>query len=135
MNERVFLIIDDDAAIRGFTERCLKHFGPAKVHMAADGQTGMNMARELKPDLIILDIRMPAANGLSVLRLLKTDESTAAIPVVVATGEVDFRLGADAGHEALLWKPYTQRQFVQLVKPILDRQPTTEVRSNAAAAA
>jgi DNA-binding response OmpR family regulator len=84
------LIIEDEEGIRHFMQRALE---PAyEVHLASQGQEGVNQARWVKPDLILLDIRMPGFDGLTVLAKLKASALTRAIPVVIVSGRGDSEM-------------------------------------------
>ncbi|TIU59460.1 MAG: response regulator, partial [Mesorhizobium sp.] len=80
-----------------------------EVATAADGEEGLAKARELTPDLILLDIMMPKLDGISVVRMLKHDQSLRSIPVVLVTAKADTRdlvEGLDAGGDDYLTKPF-----------------------------
>ena len=79
------LLVDDSKFLRLATERALQRAGYA-VSTATDGEQGLAMARERRPDLILLDMLLPKMTGLDVLRALKKDPATAEIPVVALTG-------------------------------------------------
>src|SRR5882757_7011328 len=100
MKNHSFLIVDDDPAIRGFVERSLRSTGATQIFQGKTGESCVAMAEQEHPDLIILDVRMPGANGLTILRLLKECTSTRDIPVLIATGEIDFRPVCDDQHAA-----------------------------------
>ena len=80
-----------------------------EVATAADGEEGLVQARELSPDLILLDIMMPKRDGISVVRELKGDPSLRMIPVILVTAKSDNRdvvEGLDAGGDDYLTKPF-----------------------------
>ena len=79
------LLIEDSKFLRLATERAMVRAG-YKVTSAPDGEEGLRMAREELPDLILLDIMLPKLSGPDVLKALKLDPATAAIPVVVISG-------------------------------------------------
>jgi len=79
------LLVDDSKFLRLATERALTRAGYT-VHTAADGAQALQMAREQPPDLILLDMLLPGMTGPDVLKALKKEAATAAIPVVVFTG-------------------------------------------------
>src|SRR3989337_4236148 len=78
------LIVEDDPFVQRFYKR-LFEVSKLQVEMASDGQEGLRKAREMLPDLILLDIVMPKLGGMDVLALLKTDEATKNIPIVMLT--------------------------------------------------
>ena len=77
------LAIDDEEGIRTFIQRALEPY--YEVHLAVDGERGIQQAKVLKPDLILLDLWMPGLSGLEVLAKLKAKEATSGIPVVVVS--------------------------------------------------
>ena len=79
------LLVDDSKFLRLATERALARAG-YEVSSASDGEAGLRLARERKPDLILLDMLLPKMSGPDVLAALKKDPLTAGIPVVVMTG-------------------------------------------------
>ena len=79
------LLVEDSKFLRLATERALAHAG-YEVSSAGDGEEGLRLAREKSPDLILLDMLLPKVSGPEVLRSLKTEPTTAGIPVIVLTG-------------------------------------------------
>jgi CheY-like chemotaxis protein len=79
------LLVEDSKFLRLATERALTRAG-YEMSSAADGDEALRMAREKMPDLILLDMLLPKMSGLDVLKALKSDATTKAIPVVVITG-------------------------------------------------
>ena len=111
------LVIDDDEGIRRLMARALEK--DYEVHVAADGAEGLALARCVKPHLILLDLRMPGLDGLSVLARLKTHPDTRTIPVVIASvrGETDLVLDAQrAGAADQLIKPFTLEELRAVVQ-------------------
>jgi PAS domain S-box-containing protein len=94
---KTVLIIDDDSKARHLTGSWLKEEGFA-IQEASNGEEGLQKARQLLPDLIVLDILMPEKDGWYVLKELKSKEETRAIPVIIVSGagekDVAFSLGA-----------------------------------------
>ena len=79
------LLVEDSKFLRLATERALARAG-YEVSSASDGEAGLRLARERKPDMILLDMLLPKMSGPDVLAALKKDPVTAGIPVVVMTG-------------------------------------------------
>jgi len=109
------LVIDDDPAVRAITRRVLSHEGYDVVE-AADGETGLRLARELHPHLITLDILMPGMDGWAVLAALKADPALAATPVILQTIVEDRNLGFALGASEYLTKPIERKRLAALVK-------------------
>lgn len=79
------LLVEDSKLLRKATGRTLTRAG-YDMSFAADGEEALLMAHETRPDLILLDMMLPKMSGLEVLKALKKESGTAAIPVVVVTG-------------------------------------------------
>jgi class 3 adenylate cyclase len=93
-----------------------------EVAEAADGEEGLARARELRPDLILLDIMMPKRDGISVVRELKSDPDLRAIPVVLVTAKADTKdvvEGLDAGGDDYLTKPFEHSALLARVRSML----------------
>ncbi|MGQ9866634.1 MAG: response regulator [Pseudanabaenaceae cyanobacterium] len=108
------LAIDDDPAVREIVQRFLRQQG-FTVLLAANGQDGLKLARQCRPQAILLDVMMPEMDGWQVLSALKTNPETAEIPVIilsmVAEQNQAFQLGA---HEYLV-KPLERSQLLQIL--------------------
>jgi CheY-like chemotaxis protein len=100
----VVLVVDDDVATRDLLRRHLEAEG-VRVIVAASGEEGLRLARELHPALVKLDVLMPGMDGWAVLGALKSDPATADIPVIVLTLLDDGELGYSLGAADFLTKP------------------------------
>jgi len=117
MSQLKILIIEDESGIRRLMQSVLEP--TYAVHVAKDGMEGLQQARWVKPDLILLDLRMPGMDGLSVLAKLKANQETNAIPVVIvsARGETDALIeGQRAGAVDHLIKPFEVEDLRRLVQ-------------------
>ncbi len=86
---------------------------------AADGEQALALARKQRPQLVILDLMLPGMNGLEVCRVLRADERTAKLPMVMLTAraaEVDKVLGLEIGADDYVTKPFSPRELVARVK-------------------
>ena len=119
------LVIDDDPAARALTRRVLAKEG-YRIVEAADGESGLRLAAELKPDLITLDILMPGMDGWAVLSGLKGDPALAGIPVILQTIMEDSHMGFALGASEYLTKPIDRKRLSALVKRYV---PTTSAGS------
>jgi adenylate cyclase len=93
-----------------------------EVKTAEDGEEGLARARELEPDLILLDIMMPKLDGISVVRELKRDLKLRSIPVILVTAKADTRdivEGLDAGGDDYLTKPFEHAALLARVRSML----------------
>lgn len=98
--------------------------GEFGVSSAADGATGLRMAREDSPALIILDLMLPKMPGLEVCKILKTDPSTRHIPVIMLTAkaeEIDRIVGLEFGADDYVTKPFSPREVILRIKAIFRR--------------
>lgn len=113
------LVADDHAPIRNATQHILTRSGYA-VRLAKDGGEALQLAAAWQPDLILLDINMPVADGYEVLRRLKADMALASIYVLVVSGEhrdTDSKVrGLEAGADGYLLRPITNRELVAHVQ-------------------
>ncbi len=88
--ERILIIDDDPQTIRLLTQ-LLNANGTYRVFSAESGEEGIALVARRRPDLVILDLRMPEKDGFAVLDELRSNPETANIPVMIVTGEIDFR--------------------------------------------
>jgi putative two-component system response regulator len=123
------LIADDEDHIRGLIRiacRRLVDQGAATVTEAGDGQTALRLAREMRPDLILLDINMPGLSGIDCCRALRAEPETRDVPIVLLTsyGEPEMiRRGLDAGATRYITKPFRPRQLIELIEEFLAVRP------------
>jgi CheY-like chemotaxis protein len=117
MTAAKILVAEDDPSVRLTLEFVLSDEG-FEVLLAADGQEALEMARELRPDAILLDQIMPKLNGKEVLSALRSDSATSAIPVFVLTGmtPADPSEWADA---KFIGKPFTPDVLVDHIRRAL----------------
>ncbi|HSJ10231.1 MAG TPA: response regulator, partial [Longimicrobiales bacterium] len=114
------LVIDDDAAARNLVVRHVARVG-YRVETAADGEAGLERARELHPDVITLDVLMPGMDGWSVLQRLKSDPELASIPVVMISVLDERPLGFSLGATGYLTKPVERQALAELLRRVLPR--------------
>jgi len=115
------LIIEDNAANLELI-RYLLHAAGYEVLLARDGDEGIRVARASLPDLILSDLQLPGADGYSILRTLRQDSATAAIPVVAVTAfsmARDRELVLSAGFNGYISKPIDPEQFVASIAAFL----------------
>ena len=98
------LVIDDDPAVQDLMRRSMEKDG-FRVEVAADGKTGIELAKQLKPAVITLDVMMPHMDGWSVLTALKAEVTTADIPVIMLTIVDDKQMGFALGAADYFTKP------------------------------
>ncbi len=121
---QTILVIEDEAQTRKVLLNCLKFEGYKAIE-ADNGRTGIKLAQEHHPDLIVCDIMMPDIDGYGVLSMLRQTISTLAIPVIFLTAKVsmfDLRLGMDLGAEDYLTKPCNVERFLTAITTRLKRK-------------
>jgi len=115
------VIADDEPLIRIDLRENLEGLGYEVVGEAADGKHAVELARKLRPDILIMDIKMPEMDGIAALRVL-TDENIAPVLLLTAYGEVDLvQQASDAGAVAYLVKPYRQSDLQPAIEVALAR--------------
>jgi two-component system, sensor histidine kinase and response regulator len=120
---RRILVIDDEAELRALIVAMLTEEG-YEVVTAADGESGLALAHQNPPDLILCDVRMTGLDGYAVLRALRQDPETALIPVIFLTGvggDDALRKGMNLGADDYLIKPIAQALLAQTIRARLDR--------------
>jgi CheY-like chemotaxis protein len=111
----VVLIIDDDEEIRKVLHKYLTKLG-YQVETADNGELGIKLARNLLPDVIILDILMPKMDGWEVLSHLKTSSELAHIPVIILSVIEDKNMGYSLGASDYLVKPITREELSKMLQ-------------------
>jgi signal transduction histidine kinase len=122
------LIIDDELDVSSAIQSRLQKKG-FDVAAAYDGSTGLEVVKQSEPDVILLDIRMPTMDGLTVLRHLKADPETESTPVVVLSASLrDKQAVLDSGAEFFIQKPFQSHAILDALDSVLDTQSqqTTE---------
>ncbi|MBI5642515.1 MAG: response regulator [Deltaproteobacteria bacterium] len=117
------LVVDDEPDILNLLDFNLKKAG-FKVLLAKDGPEAIEIAKDKKPDLIVLDIMLPDMEGTEVLKRLKAVESTRKVPVIMLTAkgeEIDKIVGFELGAEDYITKPFSPRELILRVKAVLKR--------------
>jgi len=115
------LVIDDEAPIRLLCRVNLEAEG-VEVLEAADGATGLEIAKREKPDAILLDVMMPGLDGWNVAERLLSAEETRAIPIIFLTARADLRdrvRGMDAGGLDYVTKPFNPVELASLVREVV----------------
>ena len=117
------LLIEDDSDISELVQYNLEREG-YKVTAAADGEVGLNLALQQKPDLIILDLMLPGLDGLSVCKKLRAAAETAEIPIVMLTAkgeESDIVIGLEMGADDYIAKPFSPKELTARIRAVLRR--------------
>lgn len=115
------LVVDDEAYILNILDFSLGAEG-FDVVTATNGEEAVNRARQLRPDLIVLDVMMPVLDGYETCRALKRDPSTKEIPIILLTAktrDVDKRLGFEVGAVDYIIKPFSPSRLIERIVEIL----------------
>lgn len=116
------LIVDDEQDIVETLKFILEAQGYT-CFCAYNGEDGLNKAKEIMPDLIILDVMMPKINGYKISRLLKYDNKYKDIPIIMVTArsqEQDKLIGEETGVNEYISKPFELEEILAIVKKYLD---------------
>jgi len=122
-NDALILVADDDPDIRDIVSFRLGQAG-YETAQASDGEEALRLASERSPALCILDVMMPRVNGFEVVRELRSDPVTRAIPVLMLTASVqdrDVARGFEVGADDYLKKPFNTSELLARVAALLRR--------------
>ncbi len=127
------LVVDDDRKIVDLVRLYLERDG-YRVLVAYDGLEALKLARQRRPDLIVLDLLLPEVDGLDVCRILQTESEVPIIMLTAKTTEEDKLIGLELGADDYVTKPFSPRELVARVRTVLRRvgkeapQGPTEMR-------
>ncbi|MCY3836840.1 MAG: response regulator transcription factor [Anaerolineaceae bacterium] len=117
------LIIEDELTLCEKLAQALRQEG-MKVDTALDGESGLTKAQEKPPDLLLLDIMLPGLDGISICRILRRNEKTAQMPILMLTArgmEVDKIIGLETGADDYVVKPFALGELLARVRALLRR--------------
>ena len=120
---KLILIVEDNDKNLKLVRDVLQVKGYATVE-AGNAEDGIVLARERKPDLILMDIQLPGMSGIDAIGVLRADPVTAAIPVAAVTASVmpqDRNKITEAGFDAYVGKPINLKEFLDTVRNMLER--------------
>jgi len=115
---KTVLLIEDDATLRENTAELLELSG-YKVHTAANGKLGLELAKDTKLDIIICDIMMPVLDGYGVLEGLSKDKNTKFIPFIFLSAKTerqDVRKGMNRGADDYITKPFSEDEIISAIE-------------------
>jgi two-component system, OmpR family, alkaline phosphatase synthesis response regulator PhoP len=124
------LVVDDERQIAQIARDYLEHAGFTVV-VAADGAKALDLARSRRPDLIVLDLALPAIDGLDVARVLRRESDVPIIMLTARVEESDRLAGLEIGADDYVTKPFSPRELVARVKAVLRRSDVTASRGDA----
>jgi signal transduction histidine kinase/CheY-like chemotaxis protein/ligand-binding sensor domain-containing protein/AraC-like DNA-binding protein len=117
----IVLIADDNADVQAYIASCLA--ADYQLEIAKNGQECEEIAFETTPDLIVLDVMMPFKDGFEVCKILKNDERTSHIPIIMLTAKADIESklqGLERGADAYLMKPFNKEELLVRIKKLLE---------------
>ena len=121
MSQKTILYVEDNEFNRKIVKQLLAQT-KYRLREAIDGETGLRMAQEELPHLILMDVQLPKMSGLEATRRLRADPRTAAVPIVVITSYAlsgDAEKAKEAGATAYLAKPYSPRDLLAKIREIV----------------
>ncbi len=124
MDKKKILLVDDEEDLVAMVKMRLEASG-YEVVTAYDGQEALDKARDINPDLIILDIMLPKMDGYKVCRMLKFDEKYKKIPIIMFTARVqesDRLTGQQVGADAYITKPFEPAALLDKIQELLAKE-------------
>ena len=122
MGKRIFIADDESGFVSTLKSRL--EFEGFEITTAPDGKAALEQIPVEKPDLVLLDIMMPAVNGYQVCRELKEDSDTSSIPILMLTAksqESDKFWGMEAGADDYMTKPFDMDELIEKIEGLLSR--------------
>jgi phosphate regulon transcriptional regulator PhoB len=114
------LVIEDETAIAEGLAYNLRQDGLEPI-LAADGDTGLRLARSAKPDLILLDLMLPGIGGLDICRTLRRESDVPIIMLTAKSAEIDTIVGLEVGADDYITKPFSIREVLARIRAVLRR--------------
>ncbi|MBA7711147.1 Alkaline phosphatase synthesis transcriptional regulatory protein PhoP [subsurface metagenome] len=118
---KVILIVEDDPKSLIMIRDLLQVSGYTTIE-ATDGKQGVKLAKDKKPDLILMDIMMPKMDGYTACLAIKADKATKSIPVVILTAlghELNKQLGKEMGADGYMTKPVNRQELLDVISRFL----------------
>ena len=120
MSEQVVLVIEDEENLLKAIKYNLEKDG-YKVQSAMDGEQGLELARQMEPSMIILDIMLPKMDGIEVCRILRRESNVPILMLTAKSEEIDRVVGLELGADDYVTKPFSMRELMARTKAILRR--------------
>ncbi len=121
-NQNTILVVDDDPKTVRLVQLYLERDGHL-VHTAESGTAALERARELEPDLVVLDLMLPGLDGIEVCRRLREESNALVVMLTARTTEQDKLAGLDGGADDYVVKPFSPRELAARVRAVLRRVP------------
>lgn len=125
------LVVDDNADLLASVSFALRTLGGFRVEVATDGAEGLAMATEIRPDCVVIDVKMPEIDGIQLVRALRGDPATARIPLIILSAlvqETDQALGMYAGADVYLTKPTKPQVLIEAIRHAIALSEEERVR-------
>ena len=114
------MVVEDETALAGLLASYLERDG-FEVAVAYDGQHGVALAREMDPDIVILDLGLPGLDGVEVCRQIRTFSDAYIVMLTARTDEVDKLIGLSVGADDYVTKPFSPRELIARVQAMFRR--------------
>ena len=128
------LVVEDEPALLDVLEYNLRRQG-YRVLLATDGVQALELARQHRPEVIVLDIMLPRLDGLDVCRILRSESQVAILMLTARADEMDRVIGLEIGADDYLTKPFSMRELLARVKALLRRARPSPAETPGPAAA
>ena len=123
------LIVEDEPNLLHTLQYTLKQEGYTAL-TASDGETGLRMAASMAPDLVILDVMLPALDGFEICRILRRESSVPILMLTARGEEVDRVVGLELGADDYVTKPFSMRELLARVRNLLRRTASHQTSAN-----
>jgi len=117
MDPKIILVIEDNEMNMKLMRAVLR-VGAYRMVEAHDAETGLRLIREIRPDLVLMDIQLPGMDGLSATKIIKADPELTDIPIFALTGfamESDKEKAMDIGFAGYIVKPFNVKDFLETI--------------------
>jgi CheY-like chemotaxis protein len=124
ITQRTILYVEDNSANQNLVEQLIDRRSDLKLLIATTGRSGVKIAQEHLPDLIVMDINLPDISGLEALKLLRARAETASIPIIALSANAaphDIEKGLNAGFLRYVTKPIILNEFMDALDVVLDK--------------
>jgi DNA-binding response OmpR family regulator/nitrogen-specific signal transduction histidine kinase len=122
-DKKIILLVEDNLSILTFIKNLLQP--TYKIIEATNGEEGIEQAKNVIPDLIITDVMMPKLDGISMVHLLRDDEKTSHIPIIILSGKAtleDKLIGLETGIDAYLTKPFSVKELQIIISNLIQQR-------------